>query len=72
LDDPVSPKDVAQAVLKSILKKKVEIIVPRSQGILSKFIMCFPKAVQRLWPKFEEKGWEKKQKFLEKLGEKNK
>jgi short-subunit dehydrogenase len=67
LDDPVPPKDVADAVMKAILKKKAEVCVPRSQGILSKFVMCFPKAVQRLWPRFEEKGRENKQKFLEKL-----
>lgn len=70
LDDPVPLEEVAKAVLKAILKKKVEICVPRSQGILSKFIMCFPKLVQRLWPKFEEKGEIKKQEFLKKLEEK--
>lgn len=67
LDDPVPPEDVAKAVLKSILKNKVEICVPKSQGRLSKFIMCFPKLVQRLWPKFEKKGEIKKREFLSRL-----
>ncbi len=67
LDDPIPPRDVAEAVLTAILKDKVEVCVPRSQGILSKFIMCFPKLVQRIWPKFEEKGEKKKQEYLKRL-----
>ncbi len=67
LDDPVSPEDVAKLVLKALIKGKAEFYIPHSQGRLSKFVMCFPKLVQRLWPKFEEKGEKKKQEYLQKL-----
>ena len=71
LDEPIRPEKVADAVLKAILKKKVEVCVPKGMGRISKFIMCFPKLVQRIWPKMEKKGEEGKQKFLETLAEKN-
>ena len=67
LDDPVKPEDVAKLVIKAILKEKVELYIPHSQGRLLKFVMCFPKLVQRLWPKFEEKGEKKKQEYLKSL-----
>ncbi|MGV9173309.1 MAG: SDR family NAD(P)-dependent oxidoreductase [Promethearchaeia archaeon] len=71
LNDPIPPIKVAKAVEKAILKKKAEVCVPSSQGRLAKFIMCFPKIVQWLWPKFEEKGEKKKQEYLKNLKEKN-
>jgi len=69
LDDPIPPSDVAKAVVKAILKDKVEICVPKSRGRVSKLIMCFPKLVQRIWPKLEEKGEKKKQEYLTRLNE---
>jgi len=67
LSDPIKPEKVAKKVLKAILKNKVEIIIPRSTGILSKFIMCFPKRVLTMWPKLEKKGEKKKQEFIKQL-----
>ncbi len=67
LSDPVNPERVAKAALKAILKNKVEICVPHFQGTLSKFIMCFPKRVQKMWPKLEKKGEKRKQEFLRNL-----
>lgn len=67
LHDPVPPEDVAEAVLKAILKEKVEVCVPHLDGILSKFIMCMPSQVKRLWPKYEQKGKENREEFLRNL-----
>jgi short-subunit dehydrogenase len=67
LHDPVPPEDVAEGVLKAILKEKVEVCVPHFDGILSKFIMCLPSQVRRLWPKYEEKGKKRREEFLEQL-----
>lgn len=67
LHDPVPPEDVAEGVLKAILKEKVEVCVPHFDGILSKFIMCLPSQVRRLWPKYEEKGKKRREIFLEQL-----
>lgn len=67
LHDPVPPEDVAQGVLKAILKEKVEVCVPHLDGILSKFIMCLPSQVKRIWPKYEEEGRKKREEFLNSL-----
>lgn len=67
LHKPVKPEKVAKVVLKTILKNRVESYVPKSQGILSKFIMCFPKRVQKMWPKLEKKGEKRKEEFLKHL-----
>ncbi|TXT66694.1 MAG: putative oxidoreductase [Promethearchaeota archaeon] len=67
LHDPVPPKQVAKAVLKAIMKEKVEVCVPQMEGILSKFIMCFPSQIKRLWPKYEVKGERKRETFLRSL-----
>jgi short-subunit dehydrogenase len=67
LHDPVPPEDVAEAVLKAILKEKVEVCVPHLDGILSKFIMCMPSQVKRIWPKYEQKGKENRKEFLRNL-----
>ena len=67
LDDPIKPEVVANKVLKAIIKNKPEICIPRSTGILSKFIMCFPKRVLKMWPKLEKKGEKKKREFIKNL-----
>lgn len=71
LDDPVPATAVAKAVKRAIEKNKAEVCVPRSQGCLSKFLMCFPKIVKWLWPKLEKKGEKKKQNYLDNLKSKN-
>ncbi|MBD3254800.1 MAG: SDR family NAD(P)-dependent oxidoreductase [Candidatus Lokiarchaeota archaeon] len=71
LDEPVMPKEVAEAVLKAIKKKKVEVCVPHSTGVMSKLIMCMPRQVKRLWPKFEKKGEKKKKEYIKKLKERD-
>lgn len=67
LHEPVPPEDVAEGVLKAILKEKVEVCVPKLDGVLSKFIMCLPSQVRRIWPKYEEKGRKKREEFLQNL-----
>ncbi|MBD3216069.1 MAG: SDR family NAD(P)-dependent oxidoreductase [Candidatus Lokiarchaeota archaeon] len=70
LHDPVPPEEVAEGVLKAILKEKVEVCIPSTEGILSKIIMCMPSQVKRLWPKYEEKGEKKRKEFLRNLEQK--
>lgn len=65
--EPIKPEKVAKLILKAIIKKKVELYIPRFDAFLSKFIMCFPKIVQKLWPRFEKKGEKKKEEFLRNL-----
>ncbi len=65
--EPIKPEKVAKLVLKAIIKKKVELYIPRFDAFLSKFIMCFPKVIQKLWPRFEKKGEKKKEEFLRNL-----
>lgn len=60
LSTPQKPEDVAKAVVKALHTKRPEIVVPSSQGFITRFIMVFPSMVTRLWP------------VLEKIGRKNK
>jgi short-subunit dehydrogenase len=60
LSKPQKPEDVAKAVVRGIETKRPEIVVPSSQGFITRFIMVFPRLVVRLWP------------LLEKMGRKNK
>ena len=56
LSAPQEPVVVAQAILKAILKNKVEVYCPASTGIFSKAIMCWPWAVTKIWPILEFMG----------------
>ncbi|MHA1281782.1 MAG: SDR family NAD(P)-dependent oxidoreductase [Promethearchaeota archaeon] len=67
LDGPLPPIKVAKAIIKTMIKKKPEICVPKGTGRISKFIMCFPKLVLKIWPKLEKKGEIKKQEYIQKL-----
>ncbi|MFO7796992.1 MAG: SDR family oxidoreductase [Promethearchaeati archaeon] len=67
LHDPVQPEEVAEAVLKAIIKEKVEICIPHTEGILSKLVMCMPSQLKRLWPKYEEKGKIKREEYIKNL-----
>ncbi|MBN2154858.1 MAG: SDR family oxidoreductase [Candidatus Lokiarchaeota archaeon] len=67
LNVPIKPEKVAKTVLRAILRHKPEISIPSITGLVSKFIMCFPKGVIKIWPKLEKKGERKKQKFLNQM-----
>ncbi|HXK66139.1 MAG TPA: hypothetical protein PK348_07715 [Spirochaetota bacterium] len=60
LSKPQKPEDVAKAVVRAIESKKPEIVMPSSQGFITRFIMVFPRLVVMVWP------------LLEKMGTKNK
>lgn len=60
LSTPQKPEDVAKAVVKALHTKRPEIVVPSSQGFITRFIMVFPYLVTKVWP------------LLEKIGSKNK
>lgn len=56
LGEPLKPETVAAAVWKSIDKKKIEVYVPHSMGILSKLASFFPAVIPWLWPLMEKFG----------------
>ncbi|MBL0265109.1 MAG: SDR family oxidoreductase [Leptospiraceae bacterium] len=64
---PLPPEDVANAVWKGIQTGKIEIYVPYSQGILARLAQFFVGLIPIIWPTFEKKGLENKEK-LKKLG----
>lgn len=67
LNPPQPPALVAQAILKAIVKRKVEVYVPTSTGVVSKAMMCWPWAVTKLWPVLEYLGERKKPGFAKQL-----
>jgi len=67
LHDPVQPEEVAKAVLKAILKEKIEVCIPHTDGILSKLVMSMPSVLKWLWPRYEKKGEIKKQEYIKHL-----
>ncbi len=60
---PQRPAAVAEAVYRSIIKKKPEICVPSFDGFLSKLMMAFPRFVVWLWPHLERQGLKKKEAY---------
>lgn len=64
---PLPPEDVAKAVWKGIQTGKIEIYVPYSQGLLARLAQFFVSLIPIIWPTFEKKGLENKEKF-KKLG----
>lgn len=63
LNPPVSPAVVAKAVRRAVVKRKIELYVPYSQGLASKIIICLPWIIPFLWPILEKKGAKKKETF---------
>lgn len=63
LSKPQDPEAVAKAVIKAIEKKKVEVVVPSSQGFITRLLMVFPSLVVRLWPLLEKIGTKNKKKL---------
>lgn len=64
---PLPPEDVAKAVWKGIETGKIEIYVPYSQGLLARLAQFFVGLIPIIWPTFEKKGLDNKEK-LKKLG----
>jgi len=56
LGEPLKTEAVAAAVWKAIEKKKIEVYVPHSMGILSKIASLFPALIPLLWPLLEKAG----------------
>ena len=61
---PISPVKVADAVLKVILKPRVELIIPRSQSIGSKLLIFSPKLFSCLYKILHRIGISEKRKYL--------
>lgn len=70
LDKPQTPENVALAVKKAILKNKVEVYVPHSQGIVARLALMWPWSMPLLWPLLEKSGKKNKEKKLQELKQK--
>ena len=69
LNPPQPPELVARAILRAITRNRVEAYVPGSTGVLSKIMMCWPRAVAGIWPLLEYLGERKKSAVTKKLRE---
>ncbi|MGC8579986.1 MAG: SDR family NAD(P)-dependent oxidoreductase [bacterium] len=67
LDKPQTPEAVAQAVKNGILKNKVEVYVPHSQGIIARLALMWPWIMPILWPMLKKSGEKNKQKKIQEL-----
>lgn len=67
LDKPQTPEAVARAVKKAILKNKVEVYVPHSQGIVARLALMWPWIMPLLWPMLEKSGRKNLDKKLQEL-----
>jgi short-subunit dehydrogenase len=67
LDKAQTPEAVAQAVKKAILKNKVEVYVPHSQGIVARLALMWPWLIPMLWPMLEKSGTKNKEKKIQEL-----
>ncbi|MCL4557103.1 MAG: SDR family oxidoreductase [Deltaproteobacteria bacterium] len=56
LDKIQPPEAVAKAVAKAILKNKIEVYVPHSQGMLARLGLSLPWLLPPLWPMLEKSG----------------
>ena len=66
LNEPLLPDTVAEAVLKVIDKKKMEICIPFHEGLSSKLGGFFPSILPVVLPRLEKSGERNRLKFLEK------
>ena len=67
LDKAQTPEAVAQAVKRAILKNKVEVYVPHSQGIVARIALMWPWLIPMLWPMLEKSGKKNKEKKIQEL-----
>ena len=67
LGPPQQPGQVAAAVYRAIVKKKIETYVPYSTAFFSKILACMPWIFPPVWRRLEKSGEKKKKKFQEKL-----
>lgn len=61
---PISPDQVANAVLKVIRKPKTELIVPKGQSLASKLLIFSPKIYSILYRFLHKVGLQRKQSYL--------
>ncbi len=67
LNNPINPKQVVTAIIKTIRKPKTEVIIPSSLSIPSKIVFLFPGLFSRLYRLIEKIGKRKKRTYLKKL-----
>ena len=66
LSKPISPVNVADAVLKVINKPRVELLIPRSQSFPSKLLVFSPGLYSKLYKILHRIGITKKRRYLDK------
>ncbi len=67
IDKAQTPEAVAQAVKKAILKNKVEVYVPHSQGIIARLALMWPWSIPMLWPMLQKSGNKNKERKIQEL-----
>ncbi len=67
LDKPQTPEAVAQAVKNAILKNRVEVYVPNSQGIVARIALMWPWILPMVWPMLRKTGKKNLEKRLQEL-----
>ncbi len=70
LGEPQKPENVANGVANAILKNKIEVYVPHSQGIIARIALMFPWLMPMLWPMLEKQGLKNKEEKIKKLTQK--
>lgn len=68
VSDPLKPVQVAQAVIRAIKKRKMEIAVPTSEGYLCKFLGFFPGVIPSVLPFVERIADRNRLKYIKRKG----
>ncbi len=53
---PLRPEDVADAVFRAVVRKKLEVCVPYSEGIMARLALVLPWVLRYVLPVYERKG----------------
>jgi hypothetical protein len=64
---PVTVDDVVNATMAAIRRPRLEVYVPKSEGVTSRIVGAWPGLLLRLYPMLERIGEKGRQKFLQRL-----
>lgn len=67
--DPVTVDDVVDAITATVRKPRLEVYVPKSEGITGRILGAWPGLLSRLYPRLERMGEKGRARFLRRIGE---
>lgn len=67
--DPVKVDDVVDAIMAAVRKPRLEVYVPKSEGVTGRIVGAWPGLLSRLYPRLERMGEKGRAKFLRRIGE---